>query len=134
MNVSPGNGGRVVYNGIKLPSYPSYVPLSLECETILEAVPTIGYRFDNWTGEIYDDRIDYYRKIALIEKHFPKGVRCNWFHTGPDQKVMRPFLEDLFEHPITGYRIVRFTNASTGYPVVRFDVWHRKGVNNGTQL
>lgn len=54
MNVSPGNGGRVVYNGIKLPSYPSYVPLSLDCETILEAVPTIGYRFDNWTGEIYD--------------------------------------------------------------------------------
>lgn len=54
MHVSPGNGGRVVYNGTKLPSYPSYVPISPDCETVLEAVPTIGYRFDNWTGEIYD--------------------------------------------------------------------------------
>lgn len=53
MDVSPGIGGHVIFHGVKeLTSYPSYEPLWPGKEVTIEAVPTLGYRFNYWSREI----------------------------------------------------------------------------------
>ena len=87
MNVSPGNGGHVIHNGIKLSSYPSYVPLSPDCETILEAVPSIGCHFNNWSGEIYHaNPVEIYstsRNIS-IKAGADKSITANFSRIMPN--------------------------------------------------
>ena len=52
MNVSPGGGGVVNMDQITPSTYPSTFTLN-EGESInLEAMPTPGYRFDNWSGAL----------------------------------------------------------------------------------
>ena len=53
VDVSPGIGGHVIFHGVKeLKSYPSYEPLWPGEELTIEAVPTLGYRFNYWSREI----------------------------------------------------------------------------------
>ena len=53
VDVSPGIGGHVIFHGVKeLKSYPSYEPLWPGEEVTIEAVPTLGYRFNYWSREI----------------------------------------------------------------------------------
>ena len=54
VDVSPNRGGHVIFHNVKeLSSYPSYEPLWPGEEVTLEAVPTLGYRFNYWSREIH---------------------------------------------------------------------------------
>ena len=56
--VSPSRGGHVNQDGIRPSSYPyvQYFPPGIEVS--LEAIPSLGYRFDNWSGDVnLNDRI-----------------------------------------------------------------------------
>jgi len=52
--VSPGLGGHISQDGIRPSSYPYVQYFPPGTEVSLEAVPSLGYRFDSWSGDVSD--------------------------------------------------------------------------------
>ncbi|MFA5175774.1 MAG: hypothetical protein WC413_00745 [Candidatus Nanoarchaeia archaeon] len=72
---------------------------------------------------IYSDRMkqwDREKYEKLLKKYFNKGKGFS-----SNMKKTSKFLEEYFGIKIDGFRIVRFTNVSSGYPVWRFDIYTR---------
>jgi hypothetical protein len=80
----------------------------------------------------YSDRIPYKDWQKLSDKYLSKGG----FEDGGcfrilEDKDFLSFCRDAcyFDKEIYGARIVRFTNLSTGYPLVRIDIYWRNPKN-----
>ena len=69
VDVSPGAGGHVIFNEvIELESYPSYEPLWPGEEVTIEAVPSLGYRFNYWSREIHSiNQTEIYSTNRIIK-------------------------------------------------------------------
>jgi hypothetical protein len=53
--VSPSHGGHIEQDGMRPSSYPYVQYFPPDTEVSLEAVPSLGYRFDNWSGDVNNE-------------------------------------------------------------------------------
>ena len=82
------------------------------------------YDSEDFIFDFWDDRIDGIKWEKAFKKHFgSEGINTTWDNQ-PAEKIMG-FLEEIAEHKLTGFRIVRYTNVSSGYPTLRFDVFEK---------
>ena len=80
--VSPSRGGHVNQDGIRPSSYPYVQYFPPGTDVSLEAVPSLGYRFDNWSGDvILKDR------IIRITLDSDKRVTANYSRIVPNWLV-----------------------------------------------
>ncbi len=49
-------------------------------------------------------------------------------------KKTKSFLEDYFGERIDGFRVVRFTNVSNGFPLWRFDMYQKSETSPKQEL
>ena len=68
MYVSPDKGGHVDQEGYPLSGNPSVQPLPLDREVNLKAVPSFGYRFDGWSGDIEGNSREVVTKLDLTTR------------------------------------------------------------------
>lgn len=80
------------------------------------------YHNGDFTSEIWSDRILHEKWMKLIEKYFDGNLR-SFEYNAPNRRKILPLFEELCGNPITGYRIVRYTNVSSGFPTYRFDLF-----------
>ena len=77
---------------------------------------------EDYVSSVYNDRIPFEKWRELQSKHFSANAPSLEFEA-PDREKMMALLEEYFGRKLTGYRIVRYTSVSSGYPVWRFDVF-----------
>lgn len=82
---------------------------------------------------VYSDRIDSTIDFEK-EKAHPRASYLDNFATRTPMsdldKWMKTLAEKIGVGEITGWRIVRFTHKISGYPVYRYDFYHKKGKKN----
>jgi hypothetical protein len=84
------------------------------------------------TWEVWSDRAGDRIRSAWAEIAKPSstekggGDACNWHRHCPAAEFLR-YLQVIVgsEMPITGGRMVRYTDAASGYPVYRYDVFYK---------
>ncbi len=79
------------------------------------------YHDGDYIDFVWTDRMPYERYRELITKHFDEKS-CQW-DWGFDSNKMMSFLKDYFNRELTGYRVIRYTNVSSGYPVYLINVF-----------
>lgn len=82
-----------------------------------------AYNKGDYMNSVYSDRLPYELYNNALKKAGCNQWMDNWATSASDEQLLT-FVREVFEKPeITGCRILRFTNVSSGYPCYRFDVY-----------
>ena len=62
------------------------------------------------------------RAVSQVCLQTDSDSLTHWAQQAPEEEVLA-YCEAIFRQKLQGCRVVRFTNAASGYPCVRFEGW-----------
>lgn len=109
-------------------------PYSIQNMLIYQYQFPYEYYEDDYVDSVYSDRIPHDKYEKAIKKYLKDKTTWSWDTPDENHKISLAFFSEIFGRKITGYRIVRYTNVSSGYPVWRFDVFAKSKKTPNTEL